>query len=275
MKMPHKISIVTPSLNQADFIERTIRSVISQETVGDLEYLVMDGGSTDGTLDILEKYRSFIHLVSEPDLGMSDALNKGFSAASGDILGWLNSDDQYTPGALGKVISYFDQNPGCQWLYGQCVMVDETDREVRRWITAYKNRKMKEYSYRRLLVENYISQPAVFFRKTALEQTGLLDTGLKTAMDYDLWLRMARLGPPGVINETLACFRVHNASISARHYRLQFEEQYRIHCRYDRSPWLLFRHRLMNSLIVTTYSWLHAINRVTSKGDKSKSKDFQ
>lgn len=271
MKMPHKISIVTPSFNQAEFIERTILSVIYQKTGCETEYLVMDGGSTDGTLDILEKYRSYLQLTSEPDSGMSDALNKGFAAATGDILGWLNSDDLYTPGALGKVIHYFDQNPDCQWLYGQCVMVDESDKEVRRWITAYKNRKMKEYSYRRLLVENYISQPAVFFRKTALEQTGLLDTSLKTAMDYDLWLRMARLGPPGIINETLACFRVHSTSISALNYRRQFQEQYGIHCRYDRSPWLLFRHRLMNSLIVNIYTMLHALSRITSKGFKTGS----
>ena len=216
MKETHRISIITPSFNQVDFIERTIRSVISQEIDCETEYLVIDGGSTDGTLDILEKYRPLIHLTSEPDHGMSDALNKGFAAASGDILGWLNSDDLYTPGALAKVIRYFDRNPGCHWLYGQCVMVDEGDREVRRWITAYKNRKMNKYSYRRLLVENYISQPAVFFRKNALQRTGLLDTELKTAMDYDLWLRLAELGPPGIIRETLACFRVHSSSISAQ-----------------------------------------------------------
>ena len=254
MKNPSPlISIVTPSLNQGEFIERTLRSVNEQHPAGTIEHVVVDGGSADRTPEILRKYKDKINLISGPDRGMSDALNKGFALCRGEIIGWLNSDDIYLPGSLQKVTDYFASHPDCQWLYGQCRMIDENDNEVRRWITKYKNRKAARLSYRRLLVENYISQPAVFFRKSFLESCGALDIGLKTAMDYDLWLRFALRTEPGVIHEELAAFRVHGKSLSARNTRSQFEEQYQIHARYDRRRLLLFRHRFMITLIVLVY----------------------
>ena len=259
------ISIITPSYNQAEFIERTLESVQAQQVDVPVEHLVIDGGSTDGTLDILRKYDGKIRFVSEPDHSMQDALNKGFGMASGDIVGWLNSDDICLPGALQKVSAFFDQNPGCLWLYGNCRMVDENDREIRRWITAYKNRLSEKYSYNRLLTENFISQPAVYIRRNALQAAGPIDMGLPTAMDYDLWLRLARLGNPGYIAEDLACFRVHGQSISAKNYRKQFEEQYQIHLRYDRNPWRLFKHRVKIRLIVFAYWLLSAMKTVSGE----------
>jgi GT2 family glycosyltransferase len=229
-----------------------------------VEHIVVDGGSTDGTLAILEKYHGNIRYTSESDRGMSDALNKGFKNATGEVIGWLNSDDIYLPGTLQKVSDFFRNNPGCSWVYGNCRMVDEEDREVRRWITAYKVWKSKDFSYNRLLVENFISQPAVFFRKSAIEEAGLLDVNLPTAMDYDLWLRLARIGKPGYINDFLAGFRIHRGSISARSFRKQFEEQYSIHLRYDRNKTRLFKHRMMISVIVTVYTMMQLFRRVTS-----------
>jgi glycosyltransferase involved in cell wall biosynthesis len=248
------ISIVTPSFKQAGFIERTILSVANQQVDAIVEHRIVDGGSTDGTVEILEKYKHKILFTTESDRGMSDALNKGFSSCSGEILGWLNSDDQYLPGTLQKVADYFRANPDCQWLYGNCKMVDEHDREVRKWITAYKVRKSADFSFQRLLVENFISQPAVFFRRSALEQAGPIDLSLPTAMDYDLWLRMAKHSKPGYINDFLASFRVHRDSISARKFREQFEEQYQIHRRYDQKKTALFRHRTTILLIISVYS---------------------
>ena len=147
-----KFSIITPSFNQEEFIERTLRSVIDQQGDFSMEHLVMDGGSTDGTLEILGKYAENITAVSEPDRGMADALNKGFALATGEIIGWLNSDDLYMPGALQKVTAYFNLHPECRWLYGNCLIIDEADQETRKWITAYKNRKARKFHYEALLI---------------------------------------------------------------------------------------------------------------------------
>jgi glycosyltransferase involved in cell wall biosynthesis len=251
-------SIVTPSFNQAEFIERTLQSVLSQQGDFSVEHLVMDGGSTDGTLEILEKYASNVRSVSEPDQGMADALNKGFAIASGEIIGWLNSDDTYLPGTLHKVANYFNLHQECRWLYGNCRIIDDKDHEIRKWITAYKNRKARKFTYENLLLENFISQPAVFMRRETLEAAGPIDPGLPTAMDYDLWLRLAKLGKPGYIDDDLASFRVHHQSISSRNYKNQFEEQYQIHRRYDQNRWRLMKHRVKNRLIVFIYGILGA-----------------
>jgi glycosyltransferase involved in cell wall biosynthesis len=251
-----KFSIITPSFNQAGYIEHTIESVLSQEVDFTVEHIVIDGGSTDGTLDILGKYSGNLRYVSEPDHGMQEALNKGFALATGNIIGWLNSDDTYLPGALQKVAACFDQHPDCLWLFGNCRMVDENGREVRRWITGYKRRMSRKYSFERLLTENFISQPAVFIRHTALKVAGPVDEQLPTAMDYDLWLRLAKLGSPVYIDDDLACFRVHGQSISSMNYKAQFDEQYQIHARYDQNRWRLLKHYIKTRIIVFIYGML-------------------
>jgi glycosyltransferase involved in cell wall biosynthesis len=258
-----RITVVTPSFNQGRFIERTIQSVVNQKLDAELEYIIVDGGSTDETLGILEKYKHRLFYISEPDQGMADALNKGFARATGDVLAWLNSDDIYLPGTLQNITDHFTLYPEHQWVYGHCRMIDEEDREVRRWITKYKLLKSKSFSYSRLLVENFISQPAVFFKRDLLAEAGPVDTDLPTAMDYDLWLRMGRLSEPGVVQCFLAAFRVHKLSISARQYRRQFQEQYEIHQRYDNTAWLLYRHRMMIRLIIAVYSGLELLRKAS------------
>ncbi|MCX6304478.1 MAG: glycosyltransferase family 2 protein [Bacteroidetes bacterium] len=266
MQQSSKISVVTPTFNQAEFIERTLQSIRGQRVDVPVEHIVIDGGSTDGTLDVLAMHRDTISYVSEPDRGMQDALNKGFALATGDIIGWLNSDDTYLPGALQKVAAFFDLHPDCLWLYGNCRMIDEHDHEVRKWITAYKNRMSGKYSLEKLLTENFISQPAVFMRRKALQAAGPVDLGLPTAMDYDLWLRLAKLGDPGYINSDLACFRVHRKSISSINYRKQFEEQYRIHLRYDQNRGRLLKHRVKIRLIVFIYGLLQKGQAIFGSG---------
>jgi len=269
MQKVTKFSVITPSFNQAEFIERSLRSVHEQAAGLPVEHIVIDGGSNDGTLEILEKHRGEIAFISEHDRGMGDALNKGFSMASGEIIGWLNSDDIYLPGTLQKVADFFDRHPDCLWLFGNCRIIDDQDREIRRWITAYKNRRSLKYSYERLLVENFISQPAVFMRREALEAAGPVDRELPTAMDYDLWLRLAKLGDPGYINEDLSCFRVHTRSISSRNYKRQFMEQYRIHARYDRDRRRLLKHRVMILITVMVYSLLEKFRAVFRGSDSA------
>lgn len=238
------ISVITPSLNQGRFIERTIQSVLEQKTDDPVEFIVMDGGSSDGTHGILEKYAGLLKWYSEKDSGQSEAVNKAVARASGEIIGWLNSDDVYLPGALQKVAEHFGLHPQCQWLIGKCRIIDEDDRETRKALTRYKNLFMKRFSYNALLVENYISQPAVFFRKELFETAGGLHPDRPLAMDYDLWLRFARISSPCMINEYLAGFRVHKYSKSSTSPAEQFQEQVDIHKSHDRRKIPLLLHYL-------------------------------
>lgn len=248
-----KISIITPSLNQGAFIERTILSVLEQVVDVPFEYIVIDGGSTDGTLDILKKYADRIRWISEKDTGQSDALNKGIKMATGDIIAYLNSDDIYYPGALQKVVDQFSNHPDKKWFYGMARMIDDHDIEIRKWISWYKKINAQTFSYPRLLRENYISQPAVFFKKEAIQTAGNFDTSLHYAMDYDLWLRLAAVSPPVVVKDDLAAFRLQRASKSSLGYKNLFVEQYQVHQRYDRNRWRLFKHRVTIALILMTY----------------------
>lgn len=257
-----KLTVITPSYNQAQFIESTIQSILSQKTDFPVEYLVLDGGSTDGTLDILKKYEEKLKWISQPDGGQADAVNKGIGLATGDIVGWLNSDDIYLPGTLQSVVNAFDQHPESHWLYGKCNMINETGREVRKWITKYKNFSLRKFSYNRLLTENYISQPAVFFRKKSFLEIGELDTSLHYAMDYDLWLKLGRLSPPVIIHRYLASFRLHGSSKSVTNHRKLFSEQYDIHRRYNQGKVSLFRHRLNIAKILFIYGILEKLRTI-------------
>ena len=169
-----KISIVTPSLNQGQFIERTILSVLSQTGAFDLEHIIVDGGSEDDSLSIIRRYEDRLRWVSEKDRGQSDAINKGFQMASGDILGWLNSDDTYIHGTLATVAQAYREEP-FEWCFGNCKNINERDREIRKLITRYKIFESKRYSYRRLLSKDFISQPAVFFTRHVYQEVGPLD----------------------------------------------------------------------------------------------------
>ena len=223
-----KITVITPSFNQGHFIERTINSVLGQKFDGELEYLVIDGGSTDNTLEILQKYEGRIIWVSEKDEGLADAVNKGLQRSTGDIIGWLNSDDLYLPGTLEKVLGHFSTHPDCMWLYGKCRIIDPDDREIYRSVTTYKNLLLQKFNFGRLLTENYISQPAVFFRKKLADETGPLRKDLRFAMDYDLWLRFGKNYPAAVLPDYLSGFRRHPGSLSENFTQNQFAEQYAV-----------------------------------------------
>ena len=203
-----RISLITPSYNQAQFIERAIASVLCQTGPFDLEYLVFDGGSDDGTLEILHQYHDRLSWQSAPDQGQIDAINKGLRRATGEVVGWLNSDDVLAPGALAKVAEVFTRRPEVEWVHGRCDIIAPDDRMIRPWISAYKHWRCGRYSYARLLTENFISQMTVFWRRRLLDETGLLDTSLSLAFDYDLWLRFGKRSDPFYIPERLASFRL-------------------------------------------------------------------
>jgi len=219
-----KITIITPSYNQGDYVEHTIHSVLEQNVDFELEYLVIDGGSTDNTIEILKKYSDRLQWVSEKDRGQSHAVNKGFLKATGDIVGWLNSDDIYEEGTLQKVASAFENNSDCQWVVGKCRVINEDGLEIRRNVTRYKDKWIDRYSYERLLAEDFISQPAVWFRKSFLDEVGLLDEGLHYTMDYDLWLRMGKKANPFIIDNYLASFRYYPNSKTGRELKKSLKE---------------------------------------------------
>lgn len=222
-----KITIVTPSFNQGRFIERTIESVLAQRGDFELEYLVMDGGSTDETLAILRRHEGRLRFVSERDRGQSDAINKGFRMATGDVLAWLNSDDTYELGALDAVARVLGEG-GARWCFGECRIVDEDGREVRAAIARYKSWVARRYSRMRLVGRNFIPQPATFFRRDLLAEAGPLDESLHFAMDYDLWLRFAALAEPVFVPGTLASFRWHGRSKTGAGYARGAWECFRI-----------------------------------------------
>lgn len=236
------ITIVIPSFNQASFVQRAIAGILTTREVP-VQALVLDAASTDGTVDLLRSIEDpRLTWVSEPDRGQSDAINKGMRRATGDIVTWLNSDDLYVPGALQAVAEAFERHPEAQWLIGRCQIIDENDRVIRRAVTAYKDYRLRRYSYASLLRENYISQMGVFWRRgfgerVAYPNGNLLDESLHYAMDYDLWLRMGRLAEPLILDRVLGQFRVHGGSKTHSNHRAQFEEQQRVVERYWRGSW--------------------------------------
>ena len=225
-----RISIVTPSYNTGAYIEGTLKSVLMQRGTGgfDLEYIVVDGGSTDGTAGILERYRSELaHLIIEPDNGPASAINKGMRLATGDILAWLNADDRYHPGTLARVAEAFRHHPDRALCFGRCRIVDEEGREIRRGITRCKE-LLFPFSYRPLIqTVNYVSQPALFFSRHAWQCAGELREDMCAAFDYELLLRLWRHG--GAIRlggAPLSDFRWYPGSISGRNFERQFREEW-------------------------------------------------
>ena len=251
-----RITVITPSYNQGDFIDQTIQSVLGQG-YPDLEYIVMDGGSTDQTVEILRKYGQQFFWVSKKDRGQSDAINQGLRKASGEIVCFLNSDDVYEPGALLKVGQFFADHPDAAWLTGKCRVIDPQGHETRKLITAYKNFWLFFKSYSVLLVIDYISQPATFWRKEVIQKVGYFDENLHFSMDYDYSLRVGKCYKLHFVNNYLASFRVHPASKSGL-IRDHFNTDLSISRRYANSTFLVRLHALHNALIVAAYGRLQA-----------------
>ena len=256
-----KISIITPSYNQAEFIERTIQSVLSQN-YPDLEYIVMDGGSTDGTIEILQKYSAKIIWKSEKDNGQSDAINKGLRMVTGDIVAYLNSDDTYESGTFKKIVEFFQSNPDKKWVTGKCRIIDENDKEIRKLITFYKNLFLKKYSYAKLLSENFISQPATFWRRELFFEIGYFNEEEHFCMDYEYWLRIGQKYPAGIINEYLANFRYHITSKSGGVNKKQFQDELRIAKKFSKRKNLpMTLHKINYYKITLLYQLFNLFNK--------------
>jgi len=180
------ITIITPSYNQAEFLEYAIQSVLAQD-VPDLEYIIVDGGSTDGSVDIIRKYEDRLAWwVSETDSGQAEAINKGFARARGEYIAWLNSDDMYAPGALNQALDVLRANPEVGLVFGKAVSFKEDGHPLNDMV-------FDDWEWKDLMAFNIICQPAVIFRKVVLEQAGYLHQNFHYMLDHHLWLRMAGL----------------------------------------------------------------------------------
>ena len=261
-----RLSVLTPSFNHAPYIEQTICSVLEQGYPA-LDYFVLDGGSTDGTTEILRRYEGRLGYVSGPDGGQAAALNRGFARCQGDIVAWINSDDYYAPGAFDAVMRVFAERPEVRWLYGRCPIVDRQGREIRPLITRYKEFWMRNYRYERLMIENFINQPTVFFRRRFLgEITGgapPLDHSMHNAFDYHLWLRMAKRSRPFYLDRVLAHFRVHSEAKTSSNFLRSFREEADAARRVadGRHPVLIALHELNYYKLTAAYRVLRAVGR--------------
>jgi glycosyltransferase involved in cell wall biosynthesis len=203
---PPEIAVVTPSFQMAGFLRETIESVLAQGWPR-LDYLVMDGGSRDGTRELLESYSDRIRWVSEPDGGQADAINRGFSRTRGTIFAFLNADDTYRRGALAAAAAGFDANPGAAVVYGDADIVDAAGDTVLPYPTESFDRSRLNHTCP-------LSQPAAFIRRDAWEEVGGLDANLRYALDYDLWIRLSERHALARIPGTLASSRMHAANKS-------------------------------------------------------------
>lgn len=199
------VSIITPSFNQAAYLEETIQSVLSQD-YPELEYIVVDGGSTDGSLDIIQRYAGKLAWwISEPDSGQAEAINKGLAHARGEIVAWLNSDDVYLPGAVNSAVTTLQANPESGMVFGNMLAIDEIGRTIN--VLKYGDVNLED-----LLAFSIIGQPAAFLRRSVLDQAGGLDTSFHFLLDHHLWIRVGRCAELKHVPVLWAAARYHPAA---------------------------------------------------------------
>jgi glycosyltransferase involved in cell wall biosynthesis len=219
------VSIVTPSFNQARFLDATIQSVLSQ-SYPRLEYIIVDGASTDGSLDIIRKYSGRLAWwTSEKDKGQTDALNKGFAHAKGNIFAWLNSDDTYQPGSVSSAVEYFQENSQLGLVYGDAQYINEAGGVIGKFPAAQTDLQRLRQGY------VHIPQQASFFRGDLWRSVGPLDPSFYFAMDYDLWVRLAARAQVKYVSQTWANFRLHSAGKTIANDDRCWPEMLRVHYR--------------------------------------------
>jgi len=242
------VSIVTPSYNQACFLEETVCSVLAQD-YPNIEYIIVDGGSSDGSVAIIQKYAGKLTWwISEKDRGHADALNKGFAHASGEILAWLNSDDTYYPGAVSEAVAYLQANPEVGMVYGDADLTDDQGKVIGRFAS-------RQTDYRRLLRGSvHIPQATTFFRVSLWQQVGPLDLSLFFAFDYNLWVQLAKISRLQYLPRLWATFRLHSEGKSVRFDDRCYPDMLKVYQRETgrRLSWLWLRAKIRRAF----YAWL-------------------
>jgi len=243
-----RISVITPSFNQAAFLERTMLSVLEQD-YPDLEYIVIDGGSTDGSVDIIRKYQDRLAFwISEPDRGQVHAINKGLQRATGEWLAWQNSDDVFYPGAFQRVARAAKRYPVAALIIGDINLIDESDKVIR-------DLKYVRPTYGSLLAEGMVlSNQAAFWRQSLHSRIGWLDESLHYGFDYEWFLRILRTTNRAVhVSQCLGAFRAHEATKSSR-YQVRFDEEYRSILRGREMPrWRVNLYRARRTILMLAH----------------------
>jgi glycosyltransferase involved in cell wall biosynthesis len=224
----YKVTVITPSYNSAKFIEICIKSIAAQRSeTFKVRHIIMDGGSTDGTAEVVKPYlNDDTEFISKPDKGPADAINQGLALSDSEFVCWLNADDVYEPGALERATALLEANPKASFCFGYCPIINENGIEIRKFITRFKELFFHVSSKIVLQTLNYISQPSVLFRTSAVREAGELRVDLKAAWDYDFLLRMWSLGPGIRVKSVQAYFRWTPQSISGQNFELQFKEAF-------------------------------------------------
>jgi glycosyltransferase involved in cell wall biosynthesis len=244
------VSIITPSFNQARYLEATIQSVLSQNYTR-LEYIIVDGGSTDGSVEIIKKYEGKLAWwVSEKDQGQTDAINKGLAHAKGDILAWINSDDAYEPNAISSAVDFLQAHPEIGLVYGDANYINEAGSVIGRFPAAQTDLVRLRRGY------VHIPQQAAFFRADLWRAVGPLDPSFYFAMDYDLWIRLATRSQVKYIPQTWADFRLHTSGKTISADDRCWPEMLRVHYR-DGGNFLsvIVAKHYIRKLIAPFWSW--------------------
>lgn len=252
-----KISIITPSYNQDKYIKSTIDSVLSQD-YPNLEYIVMDGGSTDGTVKILKSYGNKIKWESKKDRGQTHAINKGMRIATGQVLAYLNSDDIYLPGALLRVGEYY-QKTQADWITGDCIVIDQSGKSssVNWLIAGYKRFLMKIYSRNTLMIaDSMLPQPSTFWSRRAWVAIGEFNEDYHYVMDYDYWLRMSKYFRPHDLKVALSGFRAQPDSKSETSRSKLMAEGDLALAKNGAKAWQLALHRIHSWVVRQIYNLL-------------------
>lgn len=243
------ISIVIPSYNKVRFIGKTLDSIFNQD-YSNFEVIIQDGGSTDGTLKIIEKYaRKYpdtLRYESKKDKGQWDGINKGFKKAKGKIIAYINADDVYRKGAFAEIERLYRLNIDALWFAGRGNVIDAKGNQIAKWATRYKNLLLTINSFPLILVVNYLMQPSTFITKKAWKRFGPFIGTKRFVMEYDLWLKIAKIKMPVTTSRYLSSFRIEPSTITKKSSDALLAEDEKIIRRYTSSPIILFLHSLHN-----------------------------